>query len=138
MSENSQLPVDNSPDSLTAKPRSRLRRISCGIGLVIWIIMLLFPCIAIALVAQGEIAIQLGDVPGQSFRVWLIQDATERGLGIARPSLHTDENSNTCLQTDTSFLMWMGKGDTTSFCECYAHEVDNWKLVRSAQGKCNP
>jgi hypothetical protein len=100
--------------------------------------LLLLPCAAIALIAQGEIAIQLGNVPGQSFRVWLIQDATERGLGIARPSLHTDENANICLQTDTSFLLWMGKGDSASNCECYARDGDNWKSVSSAQGSCNP
>jgi len=140
MSENSPLPSDNSPDnsSLLVKPRSRLRRAGCGIGLVIWIILLLFPCLAIALIAQGEVAVQLGDIPGQSFRVWLIQDATERGLGIARPSVHTDENANTCLQTDTSFLLWMGKGDASSYCECFMREGDNWKSVSSTQGSCNP
>lgn len=138
MSETSQTPMDNLPVIPPAKPGSRLRRLGCGIGLVIWIILLLLPCVAIALIAQGEIAVQLGDVPGQSFRVWLIQDATERGLGIARPSVHIDENANTCLQTDTSFLLWMGKGESTSYCECYAHEGDNWKSISSAQRTCNP
>ncbi len=138
MSENAPTPPDAVTVSPLSKPQSRLRRLRCGIGAVIWIILLLLPCIAIALISQGEIAVQLGDVPGQSLRVWLIQDASERGVGIARPSIHTDQNSNTCLQTDTSFIMWMGKGDATSFCECYAHEGDTWKSVSSAQGSCNP
>jgi hypothetical protein len=138
MSENTPIPPDAVAVPMPAKQRSRLRRIACGIGSVIWIILLLLPCIAIVLIAQNEIAIQVGDVPGQSFRVWLIQDATERGIGIARPSIHSDQNSNTCLQTDTSFIMWMGKGDAASFCECYAREGDTWKSVSSAQGLCNP
>ncbi len=138
MSETNQLPSDDISHTPAVKPRSRLRRLGCGIGLGVWLILLLFPCVAIVLIAQGEIAIQLGDVPGQSFRVWLIQDATERGLGVARPSIHTDTKANTCLQTDTSFLLWMGKGESTSYCECYAHEGGNWKSVSSAQGSCNP
>ncbi len=138
MSENSQFPSDYTPDAPPIKPRSRLRRLGCGIGLVIWVILLILPCLAIALISQGEIAVQLGNVPGQSFRVWLIQDATERGLGIASPSLHTDDNANVCLHTDTSFLLWMGKGESTSYCECYVHDGDNWKSVGSVQGSCNP
>lgn len=138
MSENGQPLPDTIQTAAPIKPRSRLRRLGCGIGLVIWAILLLFPCMAIVLISQGEIAVQLGNVPGQSLRIWLVQDATERGLGIARPSIHTDDNANVCLQTDTNFLMWMGKGETTSYCECYAHNGDNWKSVSAAQGICNP
>ena len=139
MSDNAQPASENTPDAApVVKPRSRLRRIGCGIGLIIWLLLLLFPCVAIALVSQGEITAQLGNVPGQNLRIWLIQDATQRGIGIARPSVHTDNNANVCLQTDTSFLMWMGKGASTSFCECYTHDGDNWKSVSSTQGTCNP
>ncbi|MBA3870016.1 MAG: hypothetical protein H0X30_12790 [Anaerolineae bacterium] len=138
MSENGQPLSDTSQGAAPIKPRSRLRRIGCGFGLVIWLVLLLFPCVAIALVSQGEITVQLGSVPGQNLRIWLIQDATQRGVGIARPSVHTDNSTNVCLQTDTSFLMWMGKGASTSYCECYAHEGDNWKSVSSTQGTCNP
>ena len=138
MSENGQPLSDTPLDAAPIKLRSRLRRIGCGIGIVLWLLLLLFPCVAIALVSQGEITAQLGDVPGQNLRIWLIQDATQRGIGIARPSVHTDSNANVCLQTDTSFLMWMGKGASTSYCECYAHDGGNWKSVSSTQGTCNP
>jgi hypothetical protein len=138
MSEIRQPSSDETQVAAVIKPRSRLRRLGCGIGLVIWVLLLLFPCLAIVLISQREITVQLGNVPGQSFRVWLIQDATERGLGISRPSVHTDANANVCLQTDTSFLLWMGKGAPASYCECYTHDGDNWKSVGSAQGSCNP
>ncbi len=139
MSEIGQPLSDNNQDAVpTSKSRSLLRRVGCGIGVVVWIILLVLPCLAIALISQGEIAIQLGNVPGQSFRVWLIQDATERGIGIARPSVHTNADSSICLQTDTSFLLWLGKGQATSYCECYAHNGGDWKSVSAAQGTCNP
>ena len=139
MSENGQLSsVDNQPP-VPVKPRSRLRRFGCAIGLVIWILLLIFPCFAVVLIAQGEIAVQLGNIPGQSFRVWLIQDAKERGLGIARPSVHSSaEGANVCLQTDTSFILWMGSGPPSSYCECYTHSSDNWTSTGTTQGSCNP
>ena len=138
MSENGQEVAENVPKSTPPKPRSPIRRLGCGIALVLWIILLIFPCLAIALISQGEITMQVGSIPGQSLRVWLIQDANERGLGIARPSVQSDKGGNVCLQTDTSFLLWMGKGASSSFCECYAHDGDNWKSVSSTQGSCNP
>ena len=138
MSENEQPLPNTAQAAAPIKPRRRLRRLGCWIGLVIWIILLLLPCLAIALISQGEIAVQLGNVPGQTLRVWLIQDATERGIGVARPTVRTNENSNVCLQTDTSFLLWMGKGEATSYCECYTNDGDNWKSVSSTQGSCNP
>jgi hypothetical protein len=138
MAENGQPSSDNIQNVVPVKPRSRLRRIGCGIGLIIWVVLLLLPCLAIALISQGEINVQLGDVPGQNLRVWLIQDATQRGIGISRPSIHNDANANVCLQTDTNFLLWMGNGPSSSYCQCYTHEGDNWKSVSSAQGTCNP
>lgn len=139
MSETGQPLSDNIQNTVQiVKPGSRLRRIGCSIGLVFWTILLLLPCVAIALISQGEIAIQLGNVPGQTFRIWLIQDATERGIGIAYPRVHTDASANTCLQTDTNFLLWMGKGESSTFCECYASDGDNWKSISSTQGFCNP
>jgi hypothetical protein len=139
MSENEQPLPEVAETPVSIRPRSRLRRLGCWIGLTIWLILLLLPCVMIALISQGEIAIQLGNVPGQSFRVWLIQEATERGLGIARPSVYTTgDNSNVCLQTDTSFLLWMGKGGSTSYCECYTHNGDDWKSLGATQGSCNP
>jgi len=139
MSESGQLSsVDNQP-SIPVRPRSRIRRLGCGIALVLWILLLLFPCLAVVLISQGEIAIQLGNIPGQSFRVWLIQDAKERGLGIARPSVHSSaEGANVCLQTDTSFILWMGSGPPSSYCECYTHSSDNWTSTGTTQGSCNP
>lgn len=138
MSENTQDPSDNSHIVALLKPRSRLRRLGCGIGLVIWVILLFLPCLAIVLISQAEIAVQLGDIPGQSLRIWLVQDAAERGIGIARPSVLADEKANTCLQTDTSFILWMGKGESTSYCECYVYDGENWKSVSAAQQSCNP
>ncbi len=120
----------------TPTPRSRIRRIGCWIGLVLWLLLLLFPCAAILLISQGEVSIQLGDLPGQSFRVWLIQDAKDRGIGIANPLVSSRADETTCLQTTTNFLLWMGKGEPSSYCECYIRNEDRWQLTSTTQGSC--
>ena len=120
------------------KRPSRIRRLGCWLGIGIWFILLLLPCIAILLISQGEIAIQTGDLPGQSFRLWLIQDSKNRGVAIANPSVSSSTDGKTCMQTTTSFLLWMGSGDPSSYCECYTRTESNWELESTVQGSCNP
>ncbi|MCA0453111.1 MAG: hypothetical protein LCI00_03965 [Chloroflexi bacterium] len=134
--ETDSLAFDQQPD--LPKRTSRIRRLGCWIGLSIWLVLLLLPCIAIVLISQGEIAIQTGDLPGQSFRLWLIQDSKERGIGIANPSVSSSVDGTTCLQTTTSFLLWMGSGEPSSYCECYTRTETSWDLVSTLQGSCNP
>lgn len=138
MSETESVPPLTSEVNNMPLTRSRIRRIGCWFGIVIWLVLLLLPCIAILLISQGEISIQTGDLPGQSFRVWLIQDSKERGLGIANPSVSTRADEVTCLQTTTSFLLWMGKGEPSSYCECYTRTGDSWRQASTTQGSCNP
>lgn len=118
------------------KPRSRLRRFGCGIAVVLWIVLLISPCALLALASQGEIAIQLGDIPGQSLRIWMVSEARERGVGIARPSVYTNGDS-VCLQTNVSFLLWQGQGQATTYCDCYTRSGSELSLVSSSAGVCS-
>src|SRR5687768_10742622 len=97
--------------------RSPLRRLGCTIAVILWFIVLLTPCLCIVLASQGEIAIRLGDVPGQSFRLWLLSESHQRGLGISRPAIYTTEGENqVCLQIDVSFILWAGGAEATTYC----------------------
>ena len=138
MTENDQIAADENREILPAKPRSMLRRVGCWFGFLIWIVLLLFPCFAIALISQGEISVQLGDLPGQSLRIWLIQDASERGIGVARPMTRVLDENTVCLQTDTNFILWAGTGQPTSSCECFFKQSDTWISATLTQGTCNP
>ena len=129
------------PQTPIPKRRSPLRRLGCSLAVVLWFILLLTPCLCIVLATQGEIAIRLGDIPGQSFRLWLLNESRERGLGISRSSVTMSSDSNqVCLQTDVSFVLWAGSAEATSFCECYTHSdnLNNWELTSNHQGSCQP
>src|ERR1041385_5904869 len=110
MSEQENEVVEASPaDPIPPKPRSLLRRLGCGITLVIWFTLILSPCLCIVLATQGEITLQLSDVPGNSLRVWLVNEAHERGVGISRPTIHASSDDNAvCVQTEVSFIFWEG------------------------------
>jgi hypothetical protein len=121
--------------------RSPIRRLGCTIAVIIWFMVLLTPCLCIVLASQGEIAIRLGDLPGQSFRLWLLSESRQRGVGISRPSIHTAEDENqVCLQTDVSFMLWEGIAEATTYCECYTRPDNNvgWELLSNQQTACQP
>jgi hypothetical protein len=118
--------------------RSPLRRIGCSILVVMWFIILLLPCFCFALALQGEISVQLGDVPGQSLRIWLLNESDQRGLGISRPVVSAHDGQ-VCIQTQVSFVMWAGSATGTSFCDCYTRSDGEtvWNLMSSSEGTCH-
>ncbi|MEO8609004.1 MAG: hypothetical protein ABI690_14035 [Chloroflexota bacterium] len=120
--------------------RTRLGRVGCTIVLVIWFAILLLPCFCLALASQGEISVRLGDLPGQSLRVWLLSESHQRGLGISRPSMIASSvTGQQCLQTNVSFMLWEGKEDATIYCECFAQSSSStWDVVSNNQGSCTP
>ncbi len=127
----------NPSSDILPRPVSRLRRIGCALGIGVWFALLLTPCMFILLLSQQQIEIRLGDMPGQTARVWLINEARERGLGIAWPTIRT-EGAVSCIQTTVSYAMWMGNGEATSFCECYTRQESGWLPVEQEAPLCNP
>lgn len=124
---------------LPPKRRTPLQRLGCAFGLLVWLLVLLTPCFLIVLAAQNEIAITLSDVPGHALRIWLVNEAEERGIAISRPNLVSQSDaSQVCLQTRIDFVLWMGRGNPASYCECFTRESSNslWQFVSTQQGNC--
>jgi hypothetical protein len=117
---------------------SPMRRLGCFIVVIIWFAILLTPCLCFVLASQGEVAIQLGDVPGQSLRIWLLNESRQRGIGISRPSIST-QGDLMCVQTDVSFFLWAGSAEGTIYCECYTQpDEEGWQFVSNNGGSCQP
>lgn len=119
---------------------SRLRRWGCIAAVIVWFVILLTPCFCLTLASQGEISVRLGDIPGQSLRIWLLSESHERGIGISRPSIVASSTAGQmCLQTDVSFVLWAGSQDATTYCECFAQSANStWDTVSNTQGSCTP
>ncbi|MBL8164601.1 MAG: hypothetical protein JNJ61_21605 [Anaerolineae bacterium] len=116
---------------------SRLRRLGCWLALVLWFVLLVTPCGLLYLATQNELQISLGELPGQTLRVWLVNESRLRGIAISSPSLvGNNSDGEVCLQTQVSFVLWMGEGEGSRFCDCFARDGDRWALTSTSAGEC--
>jgi len=107
------------------------------IALVIWFSVLLLPCLLIVMATQQEVVISTGGAPGQNIRLWLISEIDERGFAFSSASVSQRSESLTCVQTDVRFLLWAGKADPVSYCECYERDsAGNLAFIEATEGVC--
>ena len=134
------LTEDTPPQPAAPSGRSPLRRLGCGCALLIWFLVLLSPCFIIVLATQGQITISQGDLPGQEVRIWLVQEANERGVGISSTSSYDHSNGEICVQTVVTYVLWQGLGEPATYCDCYERvgEDSDWSLVSTTPGACAP
>ncbi|NDJ60979.1 MAG: hypothetical protein GYB67_07630 [Chloroflexi bacterium] len=129
------------PEPAPSPPRRRIfRRFGCGLGLVLWIVLLFVPCALFTLAIQQEIVISQGSAPDQQIRIWLIMDADQRGLGVSSTSVQQSAEHALCVQTDTRFLLWQGQEDPLTYCQCYARETGEaaWAYQGTHADACTP
>ncbi len=126
------------PPALPPSRRSPLRRVGCGLLLVIWFAVLLLPCALIVLAVQQEIVISQGSAPGQQTRLWLISEADERGFGLSTSTVTQTSDNALCVETDVRFLLWTGQAEPLSYCECYVRAGADaaWSLTSSTSAEC--
>ena len=118
------------------KIRRVLRRIGCGVLIVLWFVILLLPCFAVVLATQHEIVLAHSDIPDDNFHVWLIQEARQRGIAISNSSRVDGANGAICTVTDGRFLMWQGQADPWHYCSCYTHQDNNWSSIAEGDEAC--
>lgn len=125
---------DSSPHA-ALQQRSPLRRVGCAIGVILWVLVLLIPCIFITLAVRYEITVDTGSAPEQRLRLWLIMEAEQRGVGFSSTSVQESEGQ-TCVQTDVQFFLWQGQAEPVSFCNCYERSAEDWVSTSAQPGVC--
>lgn len=130
MTETDIIAVESNP-----KRSSPVRRVGCGILLVIWFLLLLTPCFLFVLATQQEIRLSLGSAPGQEFRIWLIMEAETRGVGISSGRVDSGDDFAVCVETTINYVLWAGREDGNVYCECYQRgsELEAWALTSFAE-----
>lgn len=131
-------PPDVQPPELPRR-RSPLRRLGCGLMLVIWFAILLLPCALVVIAVRQEIVISQGDAPGQQTRFWLISEADQRGFGLSTASVMQISENALCVQTNVHFYLWTGSADPLTYCECYERVNADapWSLTSTSDGVCS-
>ncbi len=134
--ESANLPIRPAPNRW-----SPFKRMGCVIGLVLWAIVIISPCFLLTLATQGQITIALGSAPDQQARIWLLNEARVRGIGISWPTArYSPDGKTVCVQTDTQFVLWAGSGQPATYCECYtrANTGTAWTATAPSNKSCQP
>ncbi len=120
-----------------------LRRPGCVIALIFWFLFLLTPCALLYMARAGEFTIPSGaDVPDPEqhplLKVELIMQRDSRGLLIMRSGVHSQTDTDLCLQTYIDYLLWDGDGEPVRYCDCYQRDSEpaSWSLSTSTSGAC--
>lgn len=122
--------------------RSLLRRIGCGVALIIWFAVLLLPTFFFILAVEGDITLRhRGDVPDKHqhplLQVNLLMDADTRGLQLTNSSVDRGEDG-LCIDTSVRYFLWQGEGENVRFCDCYIRNDadDSWNFDSTSPEAC--
>ncbi len=96
-----------------------LRGLLWALAMVVWIAILSLPALGLLLAVRGELRWQPGE--HRAYRVWVVMEQEERGLGWETRRAVSRSMERVCLQTTVGFWLWREQGQQTgsSFCECY-------------------
>ena len=121
------------------RARTGFRRVLRFFFLLLWLVVILTPCLALTLASQGEIRLRSGPAPEEELRLWLVQDAQRAGLAISHAS-RRDSESRHCFQTEARFLLWRGQQldeeTATTFCSCYDKQDEAFERQELIAGSC--
>ncbi len=119
-------------------PRA-LKRLLRMMFLLVWLLLILTPCMALVLASQGEFRIRTGPAPEQETRLWLVQEARRAGLALSHASVISSD-SERCFQTDVRFLLWRAQNPdeetATTFCSCHAPGDNEFQTPQVSAGAC--
>lgn len=124
--------------------RNPLRRLGCGLALIVWFGILLIPGFLLMLAMQEEVAIwHGGDFPEREYhpalQISLLMDIDTRGVNITRSYIATSSGDTAaCVETQVSYVLWQGRGDPATYCDCYTRATagEAWTYTGTEQGRC--
>ena len=101
-----------------------LRSLLWTLAGAVWIAILSLPALGLLLAVRGEISWQPGE--NHAYRVWVVMEQEERGVGWEVKRTASRSVEQVCLQTTVGFWLWRSQGQQTrsSFCECYRLRPD--------------
>lgn len=109
--------------------KSALRRLAYFVVFLLWLLIMLFPVVAVVLATQEQI--QIGKETNSHVRLFLLQEGENEGVGIEW-TRHVREPER-CTQTSLFYLIWEGEGDNATYCQCYD---ETGAVVVSRPGAC--
>jgi hypothetical protein len=125
-------------------PQTRWGKALFFVGLMLWFGLLMLPCACFYLAAFGQITLANRDIPDVEshplLEISLIMEIEQRGLKFVRSGIHSQDESNLCLQTSVQYALWQSDGTASNvvYCDCYQRETPqaNWQLANATYQAC--
>tara|TARA_B100000427_G_scaffold116767_1_gene97040 strand:+ start:170 stop:547 length:378 start_codon:yes stop_codon:yes gene_type:complete len=96
-----------------------LRRLGTILLSIFWLFIISTPAFVLMLAMKGELLLRLNE--DHEYRVWLIMDKEEQGVGWSSKNKLVESFDDICIINKVGFLLWEGAADdvNTAYCECY-------------------
>lgn len=88
-----------------------LKKLLLAILLVVWLLIMLFPCMAFNLAMRTEMQV------GNNVRIFLVSEKHGEGVGVEWKRPFSATNAH-CMQTAVNYFMWAGEGEPVVYCQC--------------------
>jgi serine/threonine protein kinase len=116
-----------------------IRRVGCLAMIVVWMALMLSPCLLLTVIVRGEATLPLSDKPGHQLRMFKIFEDDVRGFGFSWGSVEQSNNEGEmCIKSHVRYFTWQGSGENVDFCQCYTKVDDDWVAGTSVDNMCNP
>jgi hypothetical protein len=123
-------------------PRTRRGKILFALGLILWFSVLMLPCGLFWFASGGEIILHHANIPEPVthplLQIGTVMNSQESGMQITTSYITTQTDTDMCVQTNVSYLLWKSRSENpnTSFCDCYQRENESWLATSTTSGNC--
>ncbi len=116
-----------------------MRRVGCFSMIVVWMLLMLSPCLLLTVIVRGEATLPLSDKPGHEIRLFKVFEDDVRGFGLSWGNTQEgNSKDNVCVKTQVRYFTWQGSGENVDFCLCYTRIEDEWIAGETVDDMCNP
>lgn len=116
-----------------------VRRFGCLSMLVVWMVLMLSPCLLLTVIVRGEATLSLSEKPGHQLRMFKVFEEDVRGFGFSWGSVEQgDADDSVCIKTHVRYFTWQGSGENVEFCQCYSQVDNEWVVEEPVDNLCNP
>lgn len=107
--------------------------------IVVWMLLMLSPCLLLTVIVRGEATLPLSDKPGHEIRLFKVFEDDVRGFGLSWGNTQEgNSKDNVCVKTQVRYFTWQGSGENVDFCLCYTRIEDEWIAGETVDDMCNP
>lgn len=118
------------------RPARFVRRLGCGALLMVWFVLMLWPCVLLTVIMEGEFVVTISDRPNHDARIFNVQSDDTRGFGFSYAEVQEESSERLCIKTYVRYIMWEGSNEPVDYCRCYERVDEQWLTSPAVNDQC--